>query len=186
MMGLHRKEASMDPLRIDNLFARRSIRAFTSEPVRPEQVEMLLRAAMAAPSAGNRKPWHFVIVTDAAVRQALAQAHPHAAMIAQAPVGIVPCGDPALSFPGRSEYWVQDLAAATENILLAATGLGLGSVWCGVHPVPERVEAVRRVLGVPDSVIPFALIAVGHPAEHKEPRTQYDAERVHRNRWERR
>jgi nitroreductase len=173
----------MDALKIENLFARRSIRAFTAEPLRPREVETLLRAAMAAPSAGNRRPWHFVVVTDAGVRQALADAHPHAAMITQAPVGIVACGEPALSFPGRPEYWVQDLAAATENILLAATGMGLGSVWCGVHPVPERVEAIRRILGIPDGVTPFALISVGHPAEQKEPRTQYDPERVHRERW---
>jgi nitroreductase len=176
----------MDVLRIENLFARRSIRAFTAEPVDPAQIEMLLRAAMAAPSAANRKPWHFVVVTDAGVRRALAEEHPHAAMVVQAPLAIVPCGDPSLSIPDRTDYWIQDLAAATENILLAATGLGLGSVWCGVHPVPERVEGVRRVLGIPGSVTPFALIAIGHSAEHKEPRTQYDSQRVHADRWQRR
>jgi nitroreductase len=173
----------MDALRIDDLFARRSIRAFTAEPVDPVRVEMILKAAMAAPSASNRKPWHFIVVTDARVRTALAKAHPHAAMVAEAPLALVPCGEPRLSVPVGQDYWIQDLAAAAENILLAATGLGLGSVWCGVHPVPERVEAVRRVLGIPEQVIPFALIAVGHPAEHKEPRTQYDARRVHTNRW---
>ena len=173
----------MEVLRIDNLYARRSIRSFTSEPVSQDQIDTLLRAAMAAPSAGNRKPWHFVVVTDAGVRAALAQAHPHAASIAQAPLGLVPCGDPALGFPGRPEYWVQDLSAATENVLLAATGMGLGSVWCGVYPVPERVQAVRRILGIPEEVTPFALVVVGHPAEQKEPRTQYDPQRVHRDRW---
>jgi len=176
----------MHVLRIDNLFARRSIRAFTNETVDPVHVEMLLKAAMAAPSAGNRKPWHFVVVFDAGVREALAQAHPNAAMVRESPLALVPCGEPSLGFPGQPEYWVQDLAAATENILLAATGLGLGSVWCGVHPIRERVEAVRRVLGIPVHVTPFALIAVGHPAEHKEPRTQYDPERVHENRWQHR
>ena len=174
----------MDALRIDDLFARRSIRSFTAEPVDPAQVEMLLKAAMAAPSASNRRPWHFVVVTDARVRGALAEVHPHAAMVVEAPLALVPCGEPSLSVPGRQDYWIQDLAAAAENILLAATGLGLGSVWCGVHPVPERVEAVRRVLGIPERVIPFAVIVVGHPAERKEPRTQYDALRVHTNRWE--
>jgi len=173
----------MDVLTIGNLFARRSIRTFTAEPVDPAHVETLLKAAMAAPSAANRKPWHFIVVTDAGVREALAQAHPHAAMVAESPVALVPCGDPSLGIPARPDYWVQDLAAATENVLLAATGLGLGAVWCGVHPVPERVEALRRILGVPGNVIPFALIAIGHPAEQKEPRTQYDPQRVHRNRW---
>jgi nitroreductase len=178
-----RKEVPVDVLRIDDLFARRSIRAFTAEPVDPAQVEVLLQAAMAAPSAGNRKPWHFVVVTDVRMREALVQVHPHAKMAAESPVVIVPCGDPSLGIPGHPDYWIQDLAAATENILLAATGLGLASVWCGVHPVAERVEAVRRVLGVPGTVTPFALIAIGHAAEHKEPRTQYDALRVHRERW---
>ena len=173
----------MDVLRIDNLFARRSIRAFTAEPVDPAQAEMLLKAAMAAPSAANRKPWHFVVVTDARMREALAQAHPHAAMLAESPLALVPCGEPSLSIPDHPDYWIQDLAAATENVLLAATGLSLASVWCGVYPVPERVEAVRRVLGIPGQVVPFALIAIGHPAEHKEPRTQYDAQRIHRERW---
>ncbi|MBM3188713.1 MAG: nitroreductase family protein, partial [Chloroflexi bacterium] len=87
---------------------------------------------------------------------------------------------PDPSVPG---YWVQDLSAATENILLAATGLGLGSVWCGVYPREARVKAVRDILGIPEDIVPFAYVAVGHPAEHKEPRTQYDASRVHRERW---
>lgn len=173
----------MDELKIPNLFARRSIRSFTSDPVSQEQVDMLLKAAMAAPSAGNRKPWHFVVVTDPVARTALTKAHPYADMLLEAPLGIVPCGEPGLSFPDRPDYWIQDLSAATENLLLAAVGLGLGAVWCGVFPIQERVEAFRRVLGVPERVIPFALVPVGHPAEAKEPRTQYDSKRVHTNRW---
>ena len=173
----------MEALTIGNLFARRSIRAFTAKPVDPVQVQMLLKAAMAAPSAGNRKPWHFIVVTDALAREALAQAHPYAKMLTESPLALVPCGEPSLSFPDRPEYWVQDLSAATENTLLAATGLGLGAVWCGVYPVPERVRALREVLGIPEGLVPFALIPVGHPAEAKEPRTQYDPDRVHRDRW---
>jgi nitroreductase len=173
----------MQVLRIGNLFARRSIRRFTDEPVTPEQVTTLLEAAMAAPSAGNRKPWHFVVVTDAETRAALAESHPHARMLVEAPVCIVPCGEPGLSFADRSEFWIQDASAATENILLAATGLGLGSVWCGVYPVPERVAEARQILGVPETVIPFAYLAIGHGAEEKEARTQYDEERVHRGHW---
>jgi len=173
----------MDILKIDNLFARRSIRAFTSEPVTPAQVEMLLKAAMAAPSAANRRSWHFVVVSDPGVRAKLAAVHPHAQMVLQSPLAIVPCGEPALSIPDRQDYWIQDLAAATENILLAATGMGLGAVWCGVHPVPERVRGLRDVLGIPEGVVPFALVPIGHPAEAKEPRTQYDPGRVHSDRW---
>ncbi len=169
----------MPQLTIPNLFARRSIRQFTAEPVSAEDTDLLLQAAMAAPSASNRRPWHWVTVTEADTRTALAEAHPYAKMLMQAPLCIVPCGDPAVS----EAYWIQDLAAATENILLAATGLDLGAVWCGVTGRPERVEAVRRLLGIPEGIVPFALVGVGHPAEAKEPRTQYDATRVHRERW---
>ena len=169
----------MPTLRIDNLFARRSIRKYTSEPVTEVQIETLLKAAMAAPSAADRKPWQYVVVQDAATRAALVEVHPNAKMLLEAPVCIVPCADPTV-FP---EFWVQDLAATTENILLAATGLGLGTVWCGVYPNEDRVAGVRRVLGVPEGIVPFCLIAVGHAAEAKEPRTQYDEARVHRKRW---
>lgn len=137
----------MQVLKIDDLFARRSIRRFTGESVDPDQIDMLLKAAMAAPSANNSKPWHFVAVTDAAVRGALAQAHPYAKMVAHSPLCIVPCGDPGLLRGIASGYWVQDLSAATENILLAATGLGLGAVWCGVYPMEERVAEVRQLPG---------------------------------------
>jgi len=173
----------MPVLKIDNLFARRSIRRFTDQPVAGEQIDMLLKAAMAAPSANNSKPWHFMVVTDAAARRALAEAHPYARMVIQSPVCIVPCGERGLSHASRPEFWIQDLSAATENILLAATGLGLGAVWCGVYPVEKRVVAVCRVLGIPEGIVPLALIAIGHPAEHKEPRTQYDPGRVHKERW---
>ena len=169
----------MPELAIANLFARRSIRRFTPEAVSEEEVTLLLEAAMAAPSASNRRPWHFIVVTDAATRAALADTSPYAKMLNEAPLCIVPCGDPALS----EHYWVQDLSAATENLLLAAVGLGLGAVWCGVHPREERVAAARAALGIPDGIVPFAYLAIGHPAEEREPRTQYDAERVHRERW---
>lgn len=173
----------MEPLRIDNLFARRSIRAFTAERLTPGQIETLLQAAMAAPSAGNRKPWHFVAVTDPQTRADLAASHPYARMLPQAPLCLVPCGQPGLAYPSVPDFWVQDLAAACENVLLAAVGLGLGGVWCGVHPIAERVQAARRILSIPEDVIPFAFLAIGHPAEQREPRTQYDPQRVHYERW---
>lgn len=170
-------------LTIPNLFARRSVRRFTAEPVTPAQVEVLLQAAMAAPSAGNRRPWHFVVVTALDTLTRLADSTPYAGMLRRAPLCIVPCGDPSLAIPDRPDYWVQDLSAATENILLAATGLGLGAVWCGVYPIAERVAAARSALAVPESVVPFCYVGVGHPAERPEPRTQYDAARVHFERW---
>ncbi len=173
----------MPELTIKNLFARRSIRKFASEPVTDEQVTLLLQAAMAAPSAGNRRPWHFIVVRDPETRRKIAESHPFAKMATEAPVVIVPCGDPGLSFADRPAFWVQDVSAATENLLLAATALGLGAVWCGVYPNEERVSDARRILGIPDGIIPLCYVPVGVPAEEKEPRTQYDAERVHNERW---
>jgi nitroreductase len=159
------------------ILARRSIRQYTDEPVSEAQIVRLLQAAMAAPSASNRQPWHFVVVTERETLDALAAAHPYAKMLAQAPLCIAVCGE------GENDYWVQDCAAATENILLAATGMGLGTVWLGVHPRAERERTLRDLLGMPPHYGLLCLIAIGHPAEQKEPRTQYQEERVHRERW---
>lgn len=163
---------------IQTIFARRSIRKYTNEPVSEEDVRILLEAAMAAPSANNSQPWHFVVVTDRKTLNALAEAHPYGKMLFQATLSIAVCGDPA-----ASAYWEQDCSAATENLLLAATALGLGAVWLGVHPREDRVAAVRRILNIPDSVVPLCLLSIGHPAERKEPRTQYDEAKVHREQW---
>ncbi|MGI6374431.1 MAG: nitroreductase family protein [Anaerolineae bacterium] len=173
----------MVELMVENLFARRSVRRFTEAPVTTEQRDMLLQAAMAAPSAGNRRPWHFIVVTDRETRARLADSSPYAGMVARAPLCIVPCGEPALGIAGRPDFWVQDLSAATENLLLAAVGLGLGAVWCGIYPLPERVSAARDILGIPGDMVPFAYVAIGQPAEHPEPRTQYDPARVRHERW---
>jgi nitroreductase len=168
---------------LDILFARRSIRKFAPGDVTEEQVQTLLQAAMAAPSAGNRKPWHFIVVRDSALRDRIAASHPYAKMAVEAPVCIVPCGKPELSFADQPGFWTQDVSAATENLLLAAVALGLGAVWCGVYPNEERVVEARAILGIPDDVIPLCYIPVGVPGEDKEPRTQYDQERVHQDRW---
>ena len=161
------------------IFARRSIRKYTAELVSEKDVRTMLEAAMAAPSASNRKPWHFIVVTDREILDNLAKAHPYGKMLLEAPLCIVVCGDKTIS----SSYWVQDCSAATENLLLAATALGLGAVWLGVHPRGERVNPIRKVLNIPENIVPLNLISIGHPAEEKEPRTQYDELRVHREHW---
>jgi len=163
---------------VQTILARRSIRRYTPEPVGDEAIQTLLEAAMAAPSASNNRPWHLVVVTDRQVLDALAEAHPHGKMLAEAALCISVCGDPAIS-----DYWVQDCSAATENLLLAVTAQGLGAVWLGVHPREARIEFTRRILGIPDQIMPLNLIAIGHPAEDKEARTQYDEARVHRQGW---
>ena len=164
---------------IQTIFSRRSIRKYTTEPVSEADIKTLLEAAMAAPSASNRKPWQFVVVIERQTLDALAEAHPHGKMLFQATLCIAVCGD----LTEMERYWVQDCSAATENLLLAATALGLGAVWLGVYPKDDRVAFVRPILDLPETITPLNLISIGHPAEEKEPRTQYDESRVHRERW---
>ena len=164
---------------IQTIYARRSIRKYTDEPVTEEQIETLLKAAMAAPSASNRKPWHFVVVTKRERLDELAERHPYGKMLFQAILCIAVCGDTTIS----PDYWVQDCSIASTNLLLAVTVLGLGAVWLGVHPREDRVTAVREVLALPNHIIPLNLISIGHPGEEKEARTQYDPDRVHHSRW---
>lgn len=164
------------------LMSRRSIRTYTGEPVADEQVETILRAAMAAPSAGNQQSWRFVVVTDDAVKTELAQATPYARSVGLSAVTLVVCGDTRAE--KRPGYWVQDCSAAIENALLAVHALGLGAVWIGVHPVEERVEAVARIIGTPEGVRPMSMLAIGHPAETKEPSERFEPAYVHRDRWQ--
>lgn len=164
------------------ILTRRSIRHYLPDrPVAPEMVETLLRSAMAAPSANNLRPWEFLVVEDRHVLDSLSRVHPHGRMLAQAPLAIVLCAD-----PGRQPlegYWLQDLSAATQNLLLAAHALGLGAVWLGVQPRREREAALREVLGVPEPIRIGMLVAIGHPAESKGPADRFEPHRVHRGRW---
>jgi len=136
---------------------------------------------MAAPSAGNERPWHFIVMRDRKLMDGVIDVHPYAQMLKQAPVAVLVCGDPSLEkYKG---FWVQDCSAATENILIMAVQLGLGAVWLGIYPIEERVEGLRRLLGLPEGVIPFALVSIGHPAEEKKNGDRYDPSRVHNDGW---
>jgi nitroreductase len=157
---------------------RRSIRKYTAEDVSDEQVRVMLEAAMAAPSANNIRPWHFVVVRDARRREELSRTQTWAHMCAKAPVVFVVVGDSR-----ASDHWVEDTSVATENLLLAATGIGLGGVWIAAYPQESREAYVRQTLGIPDELRVLCLVAVGHPAEEKKPRTQYDERRVHKETW---
>ena len=164
---------------INTILTRRSIRKYTSERISDEDVKAMLEAAMAAPSASNRKPWHFIVVTDRKVLNKLARVHPYGKMLFEAPLCIAVCGDETVS----PRYWVQDCSVAAENLLLAVTALGLGAVWLGVYPREERVDPIKKVLNLPETIVPLNLVSIGHPAEEKEPRTQYDEQRVHNDQW---
>jgi nitroreductase len=165
---------------LDAIFKRRSIRKFTGQAVEPAKVKLLLEAGMAAPSASNTQPWEFVVIDDPVTLKRLRTNLPLGKF--NSPLCIVVCGNPegGLRKAVTSRmFWVQDCSAATENILIAAVGLGLGAVWCGVHPVFIFEGRMRAVLGIPPKVTPLGVIQIGYPAEEKEPGTKYQESRVH-------
>jgi nitroreductase len=161
---------------MNSIFHRVSIRKYTEEPVGKDKIELLMRAAMAAPSAMNQQPWEFYAVTDREVIKDLAACSKYSGFSASAPLMIVPCYRVAVPAPS---FQLIDLSAATENILLEADELGLGAVWMAVAPDDGRIANVRKVLQIPESLVPFCMIAVGHPAGEKKQQDRYDAARVH-------
>lgn len=170
---------------INNILTRTSIRVFDPDKKLPDDTfDILTRAAMAAPTGVDRRPWDFIVVTDNSILVALSEALPYCKMAAHSQGAIVCCGDSSRFLEGVDDtLWVQDLSAASENILLAAHALGLGAVWTAVYPHPEREDAVRSILGVPDSIIPFCIIPVGYPTHDYKPRDKYDSSRIHFDRW---
>ena len=160
------------------LLKRRSVRKFTAEPVSEELIEELLHAAMSGPSACNKKPWEFYVVSNKEVLKELQSASKFTKMTA--PLAMIVCGDLSRALPlGMAEYWIQDCSAATENVLLRATDLGLGAVWCGIHPQKRAVQKVREILGMKDKLVPVNIILIGYPAEEPAARDQFDEKHVH-------
>lgn len=166
---------------IDLIINRRSIRKYTPEPIPPDTLQLLLKAAMYAPSAVNRQPWHFILVTEREVMLRIAAVHPYASMLRQAAAAIVVCCD--LKQANTPEYGPVDCAAATENILIAAHGLGLGGVWLGVHPRPERKRALAELFAIPEDIIPFSVVSLGFPADKPPHPERFRPERIHYNQW---
>ena len=166
---------------MQNLLTRRSVRKYTGQPVTQETVEQLLRAAMQAPSAGNGQPWHFIVLSNRELLTAVPKFHPYAKMLPGAALGILVCGDEKEE--KYAHRWPQDCAAATQNILLAAHGLGLGAVWLGIYPNKERAQGFRNLLKLPDHIHPFSMVSIGYPAEQPPFEDRYNPERVHYNQW---
>jgi nitroreductase len=166
---------------MEAIFTRRSIRRYAAEPVPEDVVEQLLEAAMYAPSAHNQQPWQFVVIQDRQTLDRMPDFHPYSTMLKSAPLAILVCGDSSCL---KSPYfWPQDCAAATQNILLAARALGLGTVWMGVYPKEPLIDGMRTLFGMPEQIIPFSLIAVGYPAEEKPRPDRFDEQRIHYDRW---
>lgn len=164
---------------LDNIATRTSIRDYEARPVEKEKVEKMLRAAMAAPTAMNKQPWHFVVVEQRSVLDSLADANPYAKMLLKAPLAIVVCGDMDKVIEGGGrDFWIQDASAATENLLLAAHAMGLGAVWTGAYPSEERSKAISATLSLPDNLVPLNMIVIGYPAEHPQPKDKFKEENI--------
>lgn len=161
---------------ISNIMTRTSIRSFTDEPLTDSQIETLLRAGMAAPSAVNKQPWKFVVVKNKPLLQQIADSLPNT-RLASAVCAIVVCGDMTKTLDGVArDFWIHDCSAATENILLAAHALELGAVWAGIYPNPDRVDKLRGLIDLPETQIPLCVIAIGHPAENPTPKDKWNQE----------
>jgi nitroreductase len=168
---------------LDLLFGRRSIRVYSPGEVSEPALTKLLEAAMAAPSAMTKDPWRFVVVRDKQTLSKLAALHPGAAMLSAAPMAIVVCGDLDAAFERHISYLLQDCAAAIENLLLAAHAQGLGACWVGIHPGEPLIKRVRELLALPAFIIPVAAVSLGHPGEQPPPRTRFNPEYVHHEKW---
>ncbi len=161
---------------MNSIFHRVSIRRYQDQPVGKETIELLLRAGMAAPSAMNQQPWEFYVITNREIIADLAACSRYSGFSASAPLMIVPCYKTEVPAPS---FQLIDLSAATENILLEADELGLGAVWMAVAPDAGRIANVRRVLQIPEHLVPFCMIAAGYPAEEKKQQDRYEPDRVH-------
>lgn len=163
------------------IFTRRSVRDFLPDQVEQEDLNDLLKAGMQAPSARNEQPWHFVVIDDPKLLNAIPEFHPHAEMLKDAPLAILVCSDRKLEKKRAS--WLQDCSAATQNILLAAQAKGLGAVWLGIFPDADRVKGMEKLLSIPEDIRPVSLVAIGHPKFVPEPEDRFREDRIHKNRW---
>ncbi len=169
---------------INTIMTRVSVRQFTTEKPSDEQIDVLLRAAMAAPSAVNKQPWGFLVVDDPELLQKIGEQFPNSRVQNNAQVAIVPCGDLTLALEGEAQdYWIQDVSAAVENLLLAAHSMGLGAVWTGLTPIKARAQQAADLLGLPEHIVPLCIIPVGYPAEQPEVKNKYKEENIHYNKW---
>ena len=166
---------------IESILSRRSIRKYKKKPISKELIKNLLEAAMSAPSAGNEQPWHFIVITDTQILGEIPTFHNHAEMLKEASLAILVCCDKNLD--KHEGMWIQDCSAATENILIAVQVKALGAVWLGVYPRTERVNGLKKLLSIPEHIIPFSLVSIGYPAEQKPRANRYNESRIHYNIW---
>ncbi len=167
---------------METIFNRRSIRSFSDKKIADEDLTKILKAGMRAPSAGNEQPWEFIVTKDRNIMLEISQPNPYAKMLEHADTAIIVCGDVnQQKYP--FDFWIQDCSAATQNILLEAKYLGIGSVWIGTYPVDERVESIKQIFGLPENVIPFSVIALGYPKEEAKPLDTFREDKIHFEKW---
>ncbi|MEM0089177.1 MAG: nitroreductase family protein [Archaeoglobaceae archaeon] len=163
---------------------RRSIRRYSGKEIPEEEIRKILECAMQAPSAGNEQPWHFIVVRDKVKLKELSEIHPYGKMLSEASAAIVVCCDPRLS-KYELPMWIQDCSASTQNILLAARALGIGSCWLGVYPNESRMKPIAKALGIPEDIVVFSVISLGYPRSEDEffEAERFKVDRIHYERW---
>lgn len=169
---------------LNEIYYRTSVRSYTDQPVEREKIHAMLQAAMSAPSSGNERPWHFVVLERPEDFLPIKKISPHVEMLNQAKFVILICADTTQK-KYRFDFWPQDCSAATENLLLEAKHQGLGAVWCGIYPDEEKIAALRALYGLPDYVEVLAVVPVGYPAHERPVKDRFKAERVHIGTWDR-
>lgn len=168
---------------LENIHSRKSVREFTSEPVSDADIQTMLKAAMAAPTAINFQPWRFVVVSEREALDSLADQLPYAKMLKQAPLAIIVCGETLWMGGEENPFWSLDCSAATQNLLLTAEALGLGAVWTAAYPDIDRCKAISEALGLPSTVKPLCVVPIGHPAGETQPRDKWKPENIHYGKW---
>lgn len=166
---------------IEAIYSRRSVRKYKQEDLPDELIEKLIRAAMQSPTAGNQRPWHFMVIRDRSKILKIPVVHPYAQMVREAPVVVMVCGDKDLE--KHIGYWDQDCAAASLCISLAGHDMGIGSCWLGIHPRQDRIDGIREIFKLPDNIIPFSIISLGYPDEELKPENRYMEDRIHYEKW---
>lgn len=175
--------SSINTQKLNLLFGRRSVRVYSPGEVSEQLVNLLLEAAMAAPSAMTKDPWRFIVIRDPDTLRMLAVALPGGKMLAASTLAILVCGDQDQAFQQELSFLLQDCSAATQNLLLAAHGLGLGACWVGVHPSQDAVQRLKRLFSLPSQFVPVAVVSLGWPGEELPARSRFNSEYVREEKW---
>jgi nitroreductase len=166
---------------LNSILTRRSIRKFNNTPVCEKDIEDILKAAMAAPSAGNSQCWEFIVINDRNKLNEIPKIHPHAQMVLESPIAILVCAD--INKEKYKDRWPLDCSAASQNILLAVHSKGLGAVWVGICPEELRMKSIAELFNLPLNIKPVSLIPIGYPDETKSPSNRFDINKIHYNKY---